>query len=351
MSNLPDRLVLRRPDDWHVHLRDGAVLAAVLPHTAAWCGRAIVMPNLAPPVTTVAAAEAYRRRILAARPAGSTFTPLMTCYLTDDANPAELGRGKAEGVWVAAKLYPAHATTNAQHGVTSMDRVARALEAMEKAGMPLLVHGEVTDPAVDIFDREAVFLDRVLEPLLRRHSGLKVVLEHITTEEGVAFVRAHAPRVGGTITPHHLVIERSDLFKGGIRPHLYCLPIAKRARHRTALRRAATSGEACFFLGTDTAPHAVHTKECACGCAGIFNAPTALAIYAQVFAEERALDRLEAFASLNGPLFYGLAPNETRIALRRESPLPRPRIAVEGGQEIVVFSPDQGLNWRVDLGP
>lgn len=271
----------------------------------------------------------------------------MTCYLTDSANSAELTRGKREGVWVAAKLYPAHATTNSAHGVTSMERIAPALEAMEKAGMPLLVHGEVTDPEVDIFDREAVFLDRVLTPLLHRHQGLKVVLEHITTKEGVAFVEAGGARLGGTITPHHLSYNRNALFKGGIRPHLYCLPIAKAEEHRLALRRAATTpGQTQFFLGTDTAPHTADTKECACGCAGIFNAPVAMQVYAQIFAEERALDRLEAFASLNGPRFYGLPPNEQRVTLHA-APLVAPESidVANGDKSVVVFRPDTPVEW------
>ncbi|MFO1081645.1 MAG: dihydroorotase [Reyranellaceae bacterium] len=341
----PTTLTLRRPDDWHVHLRDGALLEACAVHTARQFARAIIMPNLVPPVTTVAQAAAYRERIRRAIPAGLSFEPLMTCYLTDDADPAELARGRREGVWVAAKLYPAHATTNSAHGVTSMDRIAPALEAMAEVGMPLLVHGEVTDAEVDIFDREAVFLDKVLAPLLHRHQGLKVVLEHITTREGVAFVEAAGPRVGGTITPHHLSFNRNALFKGGIRPHLYCLPIAKREEHRLALRRAATTG-AQFFLGTDTAPHTADTKECACGCAGIFNAPVALQVYAQVFAEEGALDRLEAFASLNGPRFYGLPANEARVSLTA-APLAAPdRIDVPGSDKsIVVFHPDTPVGW------
>ena len=340
--SLPATLTIRRPDDWHVHLRDGAMLKNIAVHTARQFARAIIMPNLVPPVTTVDAAAAYRARILAALPAGLAFEPLMTCYLTDGADPAELLRGKEEGVWVAAKLYPAHATTNSAHGVTSVDKIAPALEAMERAGMPLLVHGEVTDPAVDIFDREAVFLDKVLAPLLRRHAGLKVVLEHITTAEGVAFVEAHASRVGGTITPHHLSYNRNAIFLGGIRPHFYCLPIAKREAHRLALRRAATSGHGSFFLGTDTAPHTADTKECACGCAGIFNAPVALQVYAQVFAEEGALDRLEAFASLNGPRFYGLPPNEARVTLHAK-PLDVP----ERVGDVVVFRPDTPVEWSL----
>lgn len=341
----PTTLTLRRPDDWHVHLRDGAMLEACALHTARQFARAIIMPNLVPPVTRVDQAVAYRERIRRAVPADLAFEPLMTCYLTDDADPAELARGRREGAWVAAKLYPAHATTNSAHGVTSVEGIAPALEAMAKAGMPLLVHGEVTDPEVDIFDREAVFLDRVLTPLLRRHEGLKVVLEHITTREGVAFVEAAGPRVAGTITPHHLSFNRNALFKGGIRPHLYCLPIAKREEHRRALRRAATRGSQ-FFLGTDTAPHTVDTKECACGCAGIFNAPVALQVYAQVFAEEDALDRLEAFASLNGPRFYGLPVNEDRITLRAAPLMAAAPVAVPGSDKsIAVFHPDTPVGW------
>jgi dihydroorotase len=343
---MPKTITIRRPDDWHVHLRDGALLAVCAVHTARQFARAIIMPNLVPPVTKVAEAVAYRERIRAAVPADLKFEPLMTCYLTDGTDPAELARGKQEGVWVAAKLYPAHATTNSAHGVTSMDRVAKGLEAMEKAGMPLLVHGEVADPEVDIFDREAVFLDKVLAPLLKRHQGLKVVLEHITTREGVAFVEANPGRMGGTITPHHLSYNRNAIFKGGIRPHFYCLPIAKREEHRLALRRAATSGNPAFFLGTDTAPHTADTKECACGCAGIFNAPVAMQVYAQVFAEEGALEKLEAFASLNGPHFYGLPANEERVTLRAEALVAPESVDVPGMQKtIVVFRPDTPVGW------
>ena len=344
--SVPTELSIRRPDDWHVHLRDGPMLAACTVHTARQFARGVIMPNLVPPVTQVGEAAAYRDRIRRAVPASLKFEPLMTCYLTDGADPGELLRGKRDGVWVAAKLYPAHATTNSAHGVTSVDKIAKGLEAMEKAGMPLLVHGEVTDADVDVFDREAVFLDKVLSPLLARHPGLKVVLEHITTREGVAFVEAHSGRLGGTVTPHHLSYNRNAIFKGGIRPHFYCLPIAKREEHRLALRRAATSGSPQFFLGTDTAPHTADTKECACGCAGIFNAPVAMQVYAQVFMEERALDKLEAFASLNGPRFYGLPANEERITLQAR-PLDAPeRIEVPGGNKsIVVFRPDTPVGW------
>src|SRR6516225_3167409 len=311
-----DSLTLHRPDDWHVHLRDGAMLAAVVPYTAHQFARAIVMPNLAPPVTTVAAARAYRERIVGALPTGSDFAPLMTCYLTDATDPQEVARGYEEGVFAAVKLYPARATTNSALRVTDYDRVSPVLERMAGSGMPLLIHGEVTDPDVDVFDREAVFIDRVLVPLRRRLPELRIVLEHITTEEAVDYVRSGGANLAATITAHHLVINRNAIFTGGIRPHLYCLPIAKREKHRLALRRAATSGNNKFFLGTDSAPHAVPTKETACGCAGIFTAPCAFEIYAEVFEEEDALDRLEAFASLNGPRFYRVPANDARVTVR-----------------------------------
>ena len=341
---MTDTITLRRPDDWHLHLRDGPMLAAVLPFTARSFARAIVMPNLVPPVTTVAAAAAYRDRILAALPAGARFAPLMTCYLTDAADADEIARGHAAGVFVAAKLYPAGATTNSDNGVTDIARIDGVLARMAEIGMPLLVHGEVTDPAVDIFDREAVFIDRVLTPALARHPGLRVVFEHITTADGVDFVRGAGPNVAATITPHHLVINRNALFAGGMRPHMYCLPVAKRERHRLALRNAATSGEASFFLGTDSAPHPVSAKEADCGCAGIFNAPSALEIYAHVFDEEDALDRLEAFASLNGPAFYGMAVNEDRVTLRRGVRPADGRIAA-GADEILPFALPQPCGW------
>src|SRR5215471_9564099 len=319
MPENPETITLQRPDDWHVHLRDGAMLATVLPYTAHQFARAIVMPNLMPPVTTVAAAAAYRERIVGALPAGSDFAPLMTCYLTDATDPEEVARGYQEGVFAAVKLYPAHATTNSAFGVTDYDRISPVLERMAGLGMPLLVHGEVTDAAVDVFDREAVFIDRVLDPLRRRLPELQIVLEHITTEEAADYVATGGPNLAATITAHHLVINRNAIFVGGIRPHLYCLPIAKREKHRRALRRAATSGNEKFFLGTDSAPHAVAAKETACGCAGIFTAICAIEIYAEVFEGEAALDRLEAFASLNGPKFYKLPPNEARVTLRRQA--------------------------------
>jgi dihydroorotase len=339
----PTRLALRRPDDWHVHLRDGAMLAAVAPHTARQFARAIVMPNLAPPVTSVAAAEEYRRRIVAA--AGEGFTPLMTCYLTDEADPAELVRGLEEGAWVAAKLYPAHATTNSAHGVTDVRNLHPALEAMQRVGMPLLVHGEVADPEVDMFDREKVFIDRVFAPLLADFPGLKAVFEHITTAEAAAFVLEGGPNLAATVTPQHLHINRNALFAGGLRPHAYCLPVAKREEHRLAVRRAATSGSPKFFLGTDSAPHSVERKERDCGCAGIFNAPYALESYATAFDAEGALDRLEAFASENGPKFYGLPLNDGRVTLERET-IRVPDSLPAAGSSVVPFHAGETLRWR-----
>ncbi len=340
-----DEITLRRPDDWHLHLRDGDMLAAVLPFTARVFGRAIVMPNLVPPVTTAAAAEAYRTRIVAALPDGAAFQPLMTCYLTDTTDADDLAAGYASGIFTAAKLYPAGATTNSDNGVTDVARIESVLSAMANIGMPLLVHGEVTDPAVDIFDREKVFIERILAPALDRHPDLKVVFEHITTADGVDFVRGAGPRVGATVTPHHLVINRNALFAGGMRPHMYCLPVAKRERHRLALREAATSGDRSFFLGTDSAPHPVSAKETDCGCAGIFNAPNALETYAQVFDEEEALDRLEAFASLNGPAFYGLAPNEEAITLIRSERDPDAPLAV-GAETVLPFDTGKAFAWK-----
>jgi dihydroorotase len=314
------RLTIRRPDDWHVHLRDGAMLRAVVGHTARQFARAIVMPNLRPPITTAAAAAAYRQRILAALQGSEAadFTPLMTAYLTESLDPAELERGQAEGILTAAKFYPAGATTNSDAGVRDLADIGPVLETMERIGLPLLIHGEVTDPAVDIFDREAVFIERQLIPLLARHPGLKVVFEHITTADAAAFVAEAGPNLAATITPHHLHINRNALFAGGLRPDFYCLPVAKRERHRLALRAAATSGNPKFFLGTDTAPHAREAKESACGCAGIYNAPYAIESYATVFEQEGALDRLEAFASDFGPRFYGLPPNAGSLSLERQ---------------------------------
>ena len=339
------RIVLRAPDDWHVHLRDGAMLEGVAGYTARQFARAIVMPNLSPPVTTVAAARAYRDRIHAALPTGLTFTPLMTCYLTDDADAAEVERGFAEGVFTACKLYPAHATTNSAHGVTDIRNIHRVLEAMQKIGMPLLAHCEVTSHQVDIFDREAFFITQVLSKLVSDFPALKIVVEHITTTEAAAFVEAAGPNVAATITPHHLAINRNAMFEGGIRPHMYCLPVAKREPHRLALRKAATSGSAKFFLGTDSAPHPATDKEAACGCAGIFNAPYALESYAKTFDEEGALDRLEAFASENGPRFYGLPLNPGTVTLER-APCVVPGEITNTPSKVVPFHAGETLPWR-----
>jgi dihydroorotase len=342
---MTDRLVIRRPDDWHVHFRDGEMLKAVAAYTARSFARAIVMPNLDPPVTTAAAAEAYRERILAALPAEAGFTPLMTLYLTDAADPQEVRRGHEAGIFTAAKLYPAHATTNSAHGVTDLANIYPALEAMQEIGMPLLIHGEVTDPDVDIFDREQVFIDRVFTRLVADFPALKMVFEHITTADAAEFVEAAGPNVAATVTPQHLVINRNAIFAGGIRPHFYCLPVAKRERHRLAVRRAATSGSAKFFLGTDSAPHAIERKETGCGCAGIFNAPFALESYLQVFEEEGALDRFEAFASENGPRFYGLPLNEGTVTLERREIVVGDRLPAAGTQ-IVPFHAGETLSWR-----
>lgn len=338
-------LTLRRPDDWHVHLRDGDIMRGVTAYTARQFARAIVMPNLSPPVTTVAAAEAYRQRILDALPEGVDFTPLMTAYLTDASDPAELARGFASGVFTAAKLYPANATTNSSHGVSDVGAIRPVLERMQEIGMPLLIHGEVTDSDVDIFDREAVFIDRTLSGLVRDMPGLKIVFEHITTEDAVQFVEHASANVAATITPQHLHINRNAMLVGGIRPHAYCLPVAKREKHRLALRKAATSGSAKYFLGTDSAPHEVSTKESACGCAGIFNAPFALESYAAVFDEEGALDRLEAFASENGPRFYGLPLNEGTVTLER-SEVAVPALVDANGAGVVPFHAGETLYWR-----
>ena len=333
-------LTIRRPDDWHVHLRDGDMLRTVARYTARQFGRAIVMPNLVPPVTSVEAAADYRNRIAAA--AGASFTPLMTCYLTDQASGDELARGHDDGVWVAAKLYPAGATTNSASGVTNIRNIYSALERMQAIGMPLLLHGEVTDPDVDVFDREAVFIDRILDPLVDDFPDLKIVLEHITTAEAADFVRDAPATVAATITPQHLHINRNAIFAGGLRPHAYCLPVAKREKHRLAVRQAATSGSPKFFLGTDSAPHSREAKESSCGCAGIFNAPFALESYAQVFEEEGALDRFEGFASEHGARFYGMPLNDGIVTLvRAETEVPD---ELEG---LVPFHAGQALRWRL----
>lgn len=339
------RITIRQPDDWHVHLRDEQMLADVVGYTARQFRRAIVMPNLSPPVTTTALAGAYRDRILAAAGAAADFQPLVTLYLTDGTDPADVVAGFASGLVTACKLYPAHATTNSAHGVTDVAAIHPVLARMEEIGMPLLVHGEVTDPAIDIFDREAVFIDRVMAPTLARFPALKVVFEHITTRDAAQFVADAPGNVAATITAHHLMINRNAMFAGGLRPHAYCLPVAKREQHRLALRAAAVSGSAKFFLGTDTAPHLVTAKESACGCAGIFNAPNALECYATVFDEEGALDRLEGFASEHGPRFYGLPLNEGHVVLEREdTPIPA-RLTVGTG-EIVPWMGGETLPWR-----
>jgi dihydroorotase len=334
------RLTIRRPDDWHVHLRDDEMLSKVAPFTARQFARAIVMPNLVPPVTSAESAAAYRDRITAVT--GPGFTPLMTCYLTDDVDPNELARDYADGVWVAAKLYPAGATTNSASGVTDIRNIYPALERMQDVGMIFCVHGEVTDPDVDVFDREAVFIDRVLTPLVRDFPALKIILEHITTKDAAEFVAAAPANVAATVTPQHLHLNRNALFKGGLRPHAYCLPVVKREEHRLAVRKAAVSGSAKFFLGTDTAPHAREAKESACGCAGIFNAPYALESYAQVFEEEGALGRLEGFASEHGARFYGLPLNEGSLTMEQvEQQVPE----TVGG--LVPFHAGEMLRWRL----
>ncbi|MFV0410569.1 MAG: dihydroorotase [Paracoccus sp. (in: a-proteobacteria)] len=343
-------LTIRRPDDWHLHLRDGAMLAAVAQHSADF-GRAIIMPNLVPPVVTGDQARAYRDRIMAALPADATLRPLMTLYLTETTDPADIVAAHVDGLIAAVKLYPAGATTNSAGGVTDFDRVRPVLEAMAEAGVPLCVHGEVTDPGVDIFDREAVFIDRVLDPLRRATPGLRVVMEHVTTSDGIDYVTANAAggAMGATITTHHLVINRNAILAGGIRPHYYCLPVAKREEHRLALRRAAMSGQGAFFLGTDSAPHPDRAKLQPCGCAGCFTAPNTMAVLAQVFEEDGRLDQLEAFTSLNGPAFYGMAPNKDRIRLtRQDQPVSFPTEIAAGDETVTVFDPGFDLYWQME---
>ena len=343
---MTDKLIIRRPDDWHVHLRDGEMLKDVVNYTARQFGRAIVMPNLSPPVTTIKAGRAYRDRILDALDPKLDFTPLITCYLTDTINADEVVRGHNEGVFTACKLYPANATTNSAHGVTHIKTISSVLEAMQKSGMPLLVHGEVTHSDVDIFDREAVFIDEVLKGVITDYPELKIVFEHITTQDAADFVSESGANIAATITPHHLDFNRNAIFKGGIRPHYYCLPIAKREKHRLALRRVATSGSPKFFLGTDTAPHTIDAKESACGCAGIFNAPHAMESYAKTFDEEGALDKLEGFASVHGPLFYGLPLNEGKITLeRRKTEVPESLKVMD--TEIIPFHAGETLEWAI----
>lgn len=341
-----ETITITKPDDWHVHLRDGEMLRQVAKYTARQFNRAIIMPNLPTPVTTVAMAEAYQARILQATKNYRDFEPLMTAYLTDTFDHEELIRGHAAGVFTAAKLYPANATTNSSFGVSDIKTIYPVLDAMQKIGMPLLLHGEVVSDDIDIFDREAVFIERTMQPLLKDFPALKVVFEHITTQDAADFVAAQGENIAATITVHHLQINRNDMLVGGIKPHLYCLPVAKRELHRLALRKAATSGSKKFFLGTDTAPHAVGDKESACGCAGIFSAPHALENYLQVFEEEQALDQFEAFASLNGPAFYGLPINQQKISLVKTSQ----QVPASIGQQDLAVSPykaGESLLWSL----
>ncbi|MEY8881250.1 dihydroorotase [Donghicola sp. XS_ASV15] len=339
-------ITIRRPDDWHLHLRDGAMLQGIAPESARHFGRAIIMPNLVPPVVTGAQAAAYRERIMAAIPAGADFKPLMTCYLTEDTDADDLAQAHADGIISAVKLYPAGATTNSASGVTDFDKVRPVLEKMAEIGLPLCVHGEVTDPAIDIFDREAVFIDRVLDPIRKATPDLRVIMEHITTKNGVDYVRSGGDNLGATITTHHLIINRNHILVGGIKPHYYCLPVAKREEHRIALREAATSGEASFFLGTDSAPHADAAKESACGCAGCFTATNTMSLLAHVFEEDGALDKLEAFASLNGPAFYGLTPNDATLTLTKlDAPVEFADKIDTGAGPVTVFQPGFPVFW------
>ncbi|WP_274865157.1 dihydroorotase [Serratia marcescens] len=346
MTAQPQVLKIRRPDDWHIHLRDDEMLKTVVPYTSQVFGRAIVMPNLVPPVTTVAAARAYRDRILAAVPQGHNFTPLMTCYLTNSLAASELVNGFEQGVFTAAKLYPANATTNSSHGVSDVTGIYPLFEQMQKIGMPLLIHGEVTDPAVDIFDREARFIEQVMEPIRQHFPELKIVFEHITTKEAAQYVQAGNRFLGATITPQHLMFNRNHMLVGGIRPHLFCLPILKRNVHQEALRQAVASGSNRFFLGTDSAPHLKHRKESSCGCAGCFNAPNAIPAYAAVFEQLGALEHFEAFCSLNGPRFYGLPLNEDFIELQRV-PTTQPEEIALGNESVIPFLAGETLNWSL----
>ena len=344
---MPTRLTITKPDDWHLHVRDGAMLKATLPFSARHFGRGIIMPNLVPPVRTVADCVAYRKRLLAALPEGSRFTPLMTAYLTDDSDPDEIERGFRDGVFTAVKLYPANATTNSAAGVTDFAKVARVFARMEKIGMRLLIHGEEADPAIDVFDREAVFIERWLARWLKEFPGLKMVLEHISSHTAVDFVRGAAPQLGATITPYHLMLNRTDFLGYGLKPYLYCMPIIKRERDRLALREAATSGDPCFFLGTDSAPHPVERKLAVTGIPGLFNSPVAIESYVQVFAEEGRLDKLEAFASLNGPRHYGLEPNRETITLEESAWTAPEEVRVEGGERALVHRGGETIRWRV----
>lgn len=340
-------LTLVRPDDWHLHVRDGDALDVVVPHSAACFGRALIMPNLRPPITTTVQALAYRERILESVPEGAGFEPLMSLYLTDNTLPEEIDCAKASGIVIAAKLYPAGATTHSDAGVTAIDLIHPVLERMEKLGLALCVHGESTAPDVDIFDRERVFMEKTLSPLVRHFPGLKIVFEHITTSEAAQFVRAAGANVAATVTAQHLLYSRNALFAGGLRPHHYCLPVLKRETHRRALLKAVCSGSPRFFLGTDSAPHVAHAKEAACGCAGCYTAPVALGLYAEAFEAEGALDRLEAFASLNGAAFYGLPPNKDQVTLCRQVTEVPPHYAYEGGK-LVPLRAGETIAWRLE---
>lgn len=340
-------LTITRPDDWHLHLRDGDALQAVLPDTARRFGRAIVMPNLRPPVTTSAQATEYRHRVLAALPAGLKFEPLMTLYLTDRTPPEEIDRARAGGIVQAVKLYPAGATTNSDSGVTDIRNCDAVLARMEAAGMPLLVHGEVTDADIDVFDRERVFIDRVLAPLVARFPGLRVVFEHITTREATQFVSEAGPNIAATLTAHHLLMNRNAIFAGGVRPHHYCLPVLKRETHRQALVAAATSGSPKFFLGTDSAPHAQSTKEAACGCAGCYTSHAGIELYAEAFEQAGALDRLEAFASFNGPDFYRLPRNTAKIKLIKQAWTVPQSLPYLDGDALVPLRAGETVAWRL----
>ena len=345
---MTQRVTIRRPDDWHLHIRDNEMMRACLPFTARNFGRAICMPNLLPPVRTSADGAAYRQRILAALPQGAKFTPLITCYLTDDTDPDDVERGFREGVFTGVKLYPANATTNSAAGVTDYRKIEPVLARMEKIGMRFLIHGEDVDPAVDIFDREAVFIERKLIPMTKMFPGLKIILEHLSSKIGADYVRSAAPQVGGTITPYHMQLNRTDWLGWGNKPYMYCMPVIKTERDRLALRAAATSGEACFFLGTDSAPHSVAKKLAVTGAAGLFNAPVAIETYAQIFDEDGALDRLEAFASLNGPAHYGLPPNEGVITLERASWTAPEEMKIDGPEErALIYRGGETIPWRV----
>jgi dihydroorotase len=346
---MTDRITIRKPDDWHLHVRDGDMLKTVMHFTARNFGRAIIMPNLVPPVTTIADALAYKERVMAAVPEDSDFQPLMTCYMTDETDADEVEQGFKDGIFTGVKLYPVGATTNSAYGVTDFERIRPVLARMEKIGMRLLIHGEeAADPAVDVFDREAVFIEKRLIPMTKDYPGLYIILEHLSSKVGVDYVRSAAPQLGGTITPYHMLLNRTDMLGYGIRPYYYCMPVVKRESDRLAVLEAAISGEPCYFLGTDSAPHPVAAKLAQCGCAGLFNAPVAIETYANTFDQAGALEKLEAFASLNGPTHYGLAPNEATITLERQSWTAPEEVAVPGPEErAIIYRGGEVIEWRV----